>query len=105
MALKKHGKARRKWLECAGHKADNEDLEEAVFEWIIDMHSGNLPVSLRMIQAKVKAFSTKDDFQASRERTGIQLSVSLIITQVEFTVPLSNLPCLLVIYITNLHRV
>ena len=35
-ALKKHGKARRKRLEGTGRKADNEDLEEAVFEWIID---------------------------------------------------------------------
>ena len=34
MALKKHGKARRKWLEGAERKADNDDLEEAVFGWI-----------------------------------------------------------------------
>ena len=32
-ALKKHGKARRKWLEGMGHKADDDDLKEAVFEW------------------------------------------------------------------------
>ena len=44
MALKKHGKARRKRLEGAGCKADDDDLEEAVFEWIIDMHSRNLHV-------------------------------------------------------------
>ena len=31
-ALKKHGKARRKRSEGAGHKADDDDLEEAVFE-------------------------------------------------------------------------
>ena len=86
MASKKHGKARRKQLEGAGRKADDEDLEEAVFEWIRDMRSGNLRMSLRMIQVKAKAFLTKDDFRASRERTGIQLSVSLVITRVEFTV-------------------
>ena len=65
-AIKKHGKARRKLLEGAGCKADDEDLEEAVFEWIIDMHSQNLHMSLRMIQAKAKAFSTEDDFWPSQ---------------------------------------
>ena len=33
-ALKKHRKARRKRLEGAGRKADDDDLKNAAFEWI-----------------------------------------------------------------------
>ena len=47
-------------------KADDDDIEEAVYEWIIDMRTRNRRVSLRTIKAKAKAFSTKDDLRASR---------------------------------------
>ena len=89
-------------MEGVERKADNDDLEEAVFEWIIDMRSRNHHVSLRMIQVKAKAFSTKDDFQVSRgwhylfhnhEKLSLWrkiLCVLLIITRVGFTVHLSN---------------
>ena len=69
-ALKKKGKTRRKRLKGAGRKPLDSDLEEDVFDWIINLRGRNVRVSRKMIRDKARAMMTGKDplsqFKASR---------------------------------------
>ena len=45
----KQGKKKRKHLTGGGRKAVDNEMEEAVFGWIVDLRSQNLRVSRKMI--------------------------------------------------------
>ena len=48
-AMKKKKKSTRKRLDGAGRKPDNVEMEEELFEWIVELRSRHLGVSRRMI--------------------------------------------------------
>ena len=62
----KDKKATRKRLDGAGRKPNDVEMEEELFEWIVDLRSRHLRVSRRMIQMQAKTLSTDDSFKASR---------------------------------------
>jgi hypothetical protein len=43
--LKRKGKSSRKRIEGAGRKAYNPEMEEDLFDWIVDLSGRNLRVS------------------------------------------------------------
>ena len=65
-ATKKEKKATRKRLDGAGRKPNDVEMEEELFEWIVDLRSRHLCVSRRMIQMQAKTLSTDDGFKVSR---------------------------------------
>ena len=67
LAMKKEGKSRRKRLKGGGRKALDEEMEEQLFDWILEMRGRNLRVSRRMIQDKARELvTTMERFVASR---------------------------------------
>ena len=65
-ALKEEKKSTRKRLDGAGRKPNDVQMEEELFEWIVDLHSCHLHVSRQTIRMQAKTLSTDDDFKASR---------------------------------------
>ena len=68
--LKKSSKSRRKRLKGAGKKALDENLEEELFDWVVDLRSHSMRVSRRMIREKAKMIMANQDslydFKASK---------------------------------------
>jgi len=64
--IKKKGNSSRKRLKGGGRKADDVEMEEDLFEWIVGMRQQNLCVSLGMIQLKARELSSSECFKASR---------------------------------------
>ena len=66
----KKGKTRSKQLQGAGRKPLDSDLEEGLFDWVINLRSRNVRVSRKMIRDKAKTMmADKDplsDFTASK---------------------------------------
>ena len=69
-ALKKKGKKQSKRLQGTGRKPLDSDLEEELFDWIINLRSHNVRVSRKMIRDKARTMMAgKDplsDFTASK---------------------------------------
>ena len=63
--LQKDGKAKRRRLEGAGRKPNDTEMEDELFEWIIELRSRNNRVSCRMIRMQAKTLSSDEDFKAS----------------------------------------
>ena len=66
MELKTGGSSKRKRLQGAGRKALDGEMEEALFDWIIELRGRNLRVSRAMICVQARALSGNADFKASR---------------------------------------
>ena len=68
MELKKTGKSRRKRLTGAGRKPLDENMEDDLFHWIMELRRRNVRVSRKMIREKAKAVTTAEDtsFKASK---------------------------------------
>ncbi len=56
--FKKEGKSKSKRLKGGGRKANDEDMEEVLFDWVVDLRRRNLRVSRTMIIRQAKALST-----------------------------------------------
>ena len=52
---KRVGQLSKKQLDGGDHKAEHEDLEELLFNWVTDLRCRNLRVSRKMIMSKAKA--------------------------------------------------
>ena len=52
-------------MELHGRKPDETEMEEELFEWIVELRSHPLRVSRRMIQTQAKLLSSSDSFKAS----------------------------------------
>ena len=64
--FKKEGKSKSKRLKGGGRKANDEDMEEVLFDWVVDLRRRNLRVSRTMIIRQAKALSTAhESFKAS----------------------------------------
>ena len=68
--MKKNGKCRGKQLKGAGRKPLDDDMEEELFDWILDLRSCNCRVSRSMIREKAKTVMANSsplaDFKASK---------------------------------------
>ena len=53
-ALQKDNKGKRKRLDGGGRKALDEDMEEVLMDWILDLRGRNIRVSRKMIQVEAK---------------------------------------------------
>ena len=62
--MKKSGKSKYKRLKGGGRRPMDDDMEDALFQWVCEMREKNLPVSRRMIMHKAKTLG-KDCFKAS----------------------------------------
>ena len=74
------GKPKRRRLEGAGRKPFDRDMEEELFQWIMDLRSQNHRVSRRMIMDYARTLASAEEFRASRgwlekfmERKGLSL--------------------------------
>ena len=47
----------RKWLSGVGRRALNKDMEEVLFDWIMDLRTWNLRVSRRIIRQQAKSLT------------------------------------------------
>ena len=65
VALKKSRKCWTKTLKGEGQNSRDQDMEEALFSWIVELQSRNLCVSHSMIRVQARALSTDDGFKAS----------------------------------------
>lgn len=65
VAQKREGGSKSKRLPGAGRKPYDENMEAAVFSWIIAMRSRKLRVSRRTIREKAKELSASSTFRAS----------------------------------------
>ena len=63
--FKKNGKSKSKRLQGGGRKAEDVDMEVALFDWIVDLRHRNLRVSRSMIMREAKALSSNQEFKAS----------------------------------------
>lgn len=63
--FKNEGKSKSKRLKGGGRKALDEDMEEVLFDWIVDLRRRNLRVSRAMIIRQAKTLSTDETFKAS----------------------------------------
>ena len=61
----KKGRSTRRRLDGGGRKAMDEEMEEVLFDWIVEMRGHNLQVSRRMIRMKANDLSTDVGFKAS----------------------------------------
>ena len=61
----KSGKTKRKRLTGGGRKANDEDMEDSLFGWIVDLRSHNLRISRDVIVCQEKTLSTDPSFKAS----------------------------------------
>ena len=87
VALKTSGKSKKKRLVRAGRKALDSDLEEALFSWIMELRSRNLPVSRCMIRVQARTMSSVSTFKASRgwlERFMKRYSLSLSVVRLRY---------------------
>ena len=66
LALKKKKKSTRKRLSGAGRKPKDVEMEEELFQWIVELRSRHLRVSRSMIRLQAKKLSSDDEFKASR---------------------------------------
>ncbi len=64
-SMKKKGKTNSKRLKGGGRKPLDEDLEEAFFDWIVDLRQQSLRVSRTMIICQAKTLSSNGSFEAS----------------------------------------
>ena len=76
VAKKKSGQSNRKRLNGGGRNVQDEDMEEAVFNWIMNLRSCNLSVSRRMIREQAKAHGPQG-FAASRGWLQLFMKLSL----------------------------
>lgn len=60
------GLSERKRLNGGGRKMMDENMEEALFQWIVYMSNQNFRVSREMIKNKAKKLSTVPNFKASQ---------------------------------------
>ena len=58
-AMKKRGKTRSKRLQGAGRKPLDSDLEEGLFDWVINLRSRNVRVNRKMIRDKARTMIYK----------------------------------------------
>ena len=63
--MKKEGRSKSKRLKGAGRRPHDEDMEESLFDWIIDLRQRNLRVSRVMILRQARVLSTNDSFKGS----------------------------------------
>ena len=96
VATKKKGKSKRRRLDGGGRKALDEDMEEDLFSWIVELRGRNLRVSRKMIRAEVLSRSANADFRASRgwlerfmKRTGLSLQRKTTVCQ---STPTDSIP-------------
>lgn len=66
--MKIDGKTKRKRMKGAGRRPMDEEMEEALFEWICEMRGRNLRVSRKMIKLKAKSLP------GTRSQTGFKAS-------------------------------
>ena len=90
MKLKNEGKSKKKRLCGGGRKANEEDMEDTLFDWVIDLRRRNLGVSRAMIMRQAKVFSPNESFKASRgwldkfmKRKGLSLRRKTTVCQTE----------------------
>ena len=65
LALHSDGKAKRKRLEGAGRRPKDTEMEEELFEWIVELRSRHIRVSRWMIRMQARTLSSDKDFKAS----------------------------------------
>ena len=107
LELKKKGKSKRRRLTGGGRKAQDEDMEDELFDWISGLRSRNLRVSYRMIREKAKELSNIDGFSASKgwlqrfiKRKGLTLRRKTTVCQ---STPANYIPKL-IDFIGNVRR-
>ena len=109
-ASKKRGEKGRKRLAGAGRKIMDEDMKEALFDWIVEMRANNLRVARSMIQGKARDLSTVQGFKASRgwlfrfmRRHGLTLRRKTTVCQ---STPADSIPKLVsyIMHLRNLRR-
>ena len=61
----KDGRSKSKRLQGGGRKAQDVDMEELLFDWIVDLRHRNLRVSRSMIMREAKTISSNENFKAS----------------------------------------
>ena len=66
LSLKTKGNARKRLLG-AGRKLEHEDLEDELFEWIMNMRARRLRVSQRLIQRKAKFMWYEQETEGNEE--------------------------------------
>ena len=66
LKMKNERKSKRRRLDGAGRKPNDVEMEEELFEWIVELRSRHLRVSRRMIQLQAKTLSSDENFKASR---------------------------------------
>lgn len=112
--LKKRGlSTKRKRLDGGGQKAANEEMEDALLGWIMDLRSQNLRVSRRMIRLQARSLvegastSAMVSFKASNgwlrrfmKQKGLSLCRKTTVCQ---TTPADSIPKL-VSFIIHLRR-
>ena len=97
----------RKRLDGAGRKVKDEDMEETLLNWILEMRDQNLRVSRRTVQVQAKAFASEEGFKASRgwlekflKRNGLSLRCKTTVCQ---SAPSDGIPKL-VSFVTHLSQ-
>ena len=65
-STEKKKKSTRKRLNGAGRKPKDPEMEEELFQWILELRSRHLRVSRRMIRLQARSLSPDDEFKASR---------------------------------------
>ena len=65
LQFRKGGKVKSKHLKGGGRKGFDEDMEEALFDWIVDLWQCNLCVSKIVTIHEAKGLSTAESFKAS----------------------------------------
>ena len=69
LALYSDGQVKRRRLVSAGRKPNDEEMEEMLFNWIMELRSRNIRVSCKMIRMEAKSRSSADtsteEFKAS----------------------------------------
>lgn len=98
----------RKRLGGAGRKVKDEDMEETLLNWVLEMRDQNLRVSRRMLQVQAKVFASKGSFKASKgwldkflKRNGLSLRRKTTVCQS----PPSDCIPKLVSFITHLRSI
>uniref|UniRef100_A0A1X7TW17 DDE-1 domain-containing protein n=1 Tax=Amphimedon queenslandica TaxID=400682 RepID=A0A1X7TW17_AMPQE len=77
--LKKADKSKHKWLDGAGRKVLDVEMEEQLFHWIAGLRERNIRVSRSMIMRQATAASSNDSFKASTAAACISKLVDFII--------------------------
>ncbi len=66
LALRDDGKSKRKRMQGAGRKPSDTEMEDNLFDWVVELRDRHLRVSRQMTRTQAKALSGNDEFKASR---------------------------------------